>query len=120
MKGIYQKDYKRLILSCIDNAGYSDQSLVTDADKLNFAADTLQAELGWMIKDYGLTATCKHWLQGLAIACTIPFYNSEIIQWGEQLTGRSFTDNECDRFVDEYWTNSANALYMMIKSRVLK
>lgn len=115
MKGITQKHYKALILASIDNDGYAADELNSGHDKIHFAAETLRAELGWMIERERLGGTCVHWLQGLASACTIPFYNGDIIKWAEGILGRELTDRESDRLLEEYWVNAARALQVMIE-----
>lgn len=119
-------EYKKLILENADNSnhrgypGYPDTDLTSDDQKARFLAHTLQHELGWRIDQKGLQAACLDWLQGLASACTIPFANYQIIQWGQEKTGNQFTDDQAYRFVDTYWHRSAQALADIVRPHLKK
>lgn len=109
--------FKQLLLSCIDNSGYNEIELVTDADKLTFAAETICQELPHLMQAGRVTAEqCQHWLQGLASACTIPFYNSEIVTWWCACAGMNelVSDKHCDMICEQYWVMAAQALQVML------
>ena len=111
--------FKQLLLSCIDNSGYNDTELVTDAQKITFAAETIQAELPHLMRDGYITVEqCQYWLQGLASACTIPFYNADVIYWWCDQTGMNETflsNNHADKICDQYWVLAARALQVMLQ-----
>ena len=112
------KQFKKLLISCADNSGYSDIELVTDYDKVAFMADTIAAELPHLMSAGRVTQKqCSDWLQGLASACTVPFYNGDIIDWWCDCTGLnadSLSDDQCHTLVDEYWRSMAGALLVLI------
>lgn len=111
--------FKQLLLSCIDNSGYNDIELVTDAQKITFATETIQAELPHLMRDGYITVEqCQYWLQGLASACTIPFYNADAISWWCNATGMNKTllsNNHADMICDQYWILAAKALQVMLQ-----
>lgn len=103
--------FKTILLNACDNQGYNDQVLETEAEKIQFLKETFYSELGFRVKQVGLLQACKDWLQGLASACTIPFYNSEIIKMLESEFNITYkTDDQCNNAVDWYWDNSAKRL----------
>lgn len=111
--------FKQLLLSCIDNSGYNDIELITDAQKITFASETIQAELPHLMRDGYITVEqCQHWLQGLASACTVPFYNSEIAQWWCYQSGMDYnvlSEKHYDMICDQYWMLAARALHVMLQ-----
>lgn len=112
------KQFKTLLISCADNSGYNDLELVTDYDKVAFLADTITAELPHLMQAGRVSQKqCSEWLRGLASACTVPFYNSDIIDWWCDCTGLSadsLSDDRCHDLVDEYWRSMAGALLVLI------
>lgn len=109
-----RKAFKGLILSCVDSSGYGvDLDNATDAQKITFLADTIYSELGWMLEKQTAFTMAKHWLTGLASACTIPFYNGQIVEWLE-LNGFIVTPHNEDKAINQYWDNAAFALVAMI------
>lgn len=101
------KFFKTIILNACDNEGYNDQVLETEAEKIQFLKDTFYSELGWNVQRKGLRPVCQDWLQGLASACTVPFYNGEIIELYEKSLGRKLSEVEQDRVLfsntNSYW-----------------
>lgn len=100
--------FKSILLNACDNEGYNDQVLETEKEKIQFLKDTFYSELGFRVDQVGLQKACLDWLQGLASACTIPFYNSEIIKLLEnEFNVRYDTDDKCHSEVDWYWKKAA-------------
>lgn len=109
------KDYKALVLSSIDNSGYSDQELQTDREKIEFVAGVIRQEMKHRLqRGDAFASVCLDWLQGLAGACTVPFMNYEAVKWAEAVTGSSYTEKQADRFIENYWYFCAHALASMI------
>ncbi len=67
------------------------------------------SEYGW--QGVATTYTCKMWLMGLPTACTVPFYNSEIIEIGKKIGLDLSSDNKCHKWCDSYWERMGNTLY---------
>lgn len=106
MRKNYSKAFKTLLLSCVDNSNYSDSELSTDKEKELFLVDTFKNEMSWSIKQKGVFKTAQDWLQGLATACTVPFYNDEIRAFMAEVEYNQAKDN--DVLVDHYWSRMAN------------
>lgn len=113
MKGITQKHYQALVLSCVDSTGHGVE-VDSKEEKINFLANTLKAEMGWLIARDGVSIAAQNWLQGLASACTIPFYWADVYKWAESILGRELTSKERDTLEGEYWQNAGNALVILI------
>lgn len=109
--------FKELLLSCADGSGYGvDLDSATDDEKVQFLVDTIKSELSWMLEKHTAFDMSKHWLQGLASACTIPFYNGAIVEWLES-KGFIITPHNEYRAIDHYWDNAAFALAAMINKK---
>jgi hypothetical protein len=110
-----RKTFKELLLSCTDSSGYGiDLTNASDDQKVQFLVDTINSELGWMLEKHTKFAMADHWLKGLASACTIPFYNGQIIEWLES-KGYIVTPHNEDLTIERYWQNAAFTLAAMIK-----
>jgi hypothetical protein len=58
---------------------------------------------------------CTDYIQGLPSVCTVPFYNSEIL---ELLAKHGITRKSEDaqaRLIDDYWKACGNAFYNLVK-----
>lgn len=108
MRKNYSKAFKTLLLSCADNSNYSDNELLTDKEKEMFLVETFKNEMNWSIKQGGVFKSAMNWLQGLASACTVPFYNDEIQAFMADIEYSKAKDN--DDAVDHYWPRMANEL----------
>ncbi|QHZ59782.1 hypothetical protein HWD03_gp102 [Alteromonas phage vB_AmeM_PT11-V22] len=112
--------FKSIILQVCDNESYNDQVLTTEAEKIQFLKDTFYSELGWSVERVGLRQACQNWLQGLASACTVPFYNGEIIELYEASLGRKLLEREEDRILfsdtHSYWYYMGLTLAGMFKN----
>lgn len=115
------KTYKKLILECFDFTGYTVQAENdTPEAQVACAYSIFLSEMGWQLKapyNKPLADVCQQWLQGLASACTIPFYNNDILQWGENngLIKPNASEKKQDQFIDQYWLTTANALASMFQ-----
>lgn len=106
--------FQALLLSCVDSSGYNaDLDNATEQQKIRFLVDTINSELGWMLEKQSSFAMAKHWLTGLTSACTIPFYNGQIVEWLES-KGFIVTPHNEDLAIERYWDNAAFALSAMI------
>jgi len=107
--------FKNLILSSVDGSSYGvDLTNATEQEKAVFLKNTILAELGWMLEKNSTFTMCDHWLKGLASACTILFYNCQIIEWLES-QGYIITPHNEDLSIDKYWNSAAHALASLIK-----
>lgn len=106
MRKNYSKAFKTLLISCVDNSNYSDVELLTDKEKESFLVETFKNEMNCSIKQGGVFKSAMNWLQGLASACTVPFYNYEIQAFMADLEYNQAKDN--DSTVDHYWARMAN------------
>jgi hypothetical protein len=121
MKQPSTDQFESLVLSCVDNSNYEDRELITQKQKIQFLATTLKAELGWMWENSNtpyanLLDACGDWLRGLPSACTIPFYNGEILEFWKQSTEEelNYEDQE-DRAIELYWINVSVVLFQMVQ-----
>ena len=109
-----RKQFKVLLLSCADGSNYGvDLDTATDEQKAAFLVDTIKSEMGWMLEKHTTFAMAKDWLQGLASACTIPFYNGSVVEWLES-NGFIVTPHNEDKAIDQYWDNAAFTLAAMV------
>lgn len=106
MRKNYSKAFKTLLLSCVDNSGYSDVELKTDKEKELFLIETFKSEMHWEIKHISIFKAANHWLTGLAGACTVPFYNDEILEFMKGIEYSVVKDESL--IVDHYWHRMAN------------
>lgn len=115
-----RKTFKELLLSCVDSSGYGiDLDNATEQQKIAFLVDTINSELGWMLEKQSTFAMANHWLTGLASACTIPFYNGQIVEWLES-KGYIVTPHNEYIAIEKYWQNAAFALAAMINQQINK
>ena len=98
------------IISCINTEGYDtsefDGSFISTREKIEFLHSTFMKEVGhWNIPRVGFQKALLDWFQGLPSACTIPFYNYDIIElavkWGS--LPKIHTEKQSDKIVDNYW-----------------
>lgn len=106
MRKNYSKAFKTLLLSCVDNSGYSDVELKTDKEKELFLVETFKSEMQWKIQQSGTFKGSYDWLTGLASACTVPFYNDEILDFMRGIDYNVVKDEIL--IVDHYWDRMAN------------
>lgn len=100
-----RKLVREFILKEIDADGYTDTVPETDAEKLQFLADTFKSEYGWAIERYGVTGAIREWLMGLPSVLTLPFYNSDVLEFAVKfgyLTDES-EEGRDDAFLKGYW-----------------
>ena len=96
------------ILESIDNSGYSDQELKTEAEKLQFLYNTFIAEY-WheYNKKYykGNIYKCfESWLMGLPGCFNIVFSNYDIIELYKKHEGlKELSDKQAYKIIDNYW-----------------
>lgn len=104
----YAIDYK-LIFDCLDFSGYEIDPK-TDAEKIQALHDTFMCEKGsWHIPQVGQLHALVDWLQGIPSALTLPFYNSDILEWAVK-NGKlpeNATEKRQDSFLEKYWQHMA-------------
>lgn len=106
-----------LLLNCCDSSGYgTDLDNASDSDKKAFLKSTILSELGWMLEKQTSYDMALHWLQGLASACTIPFYNGQILDWLE-CHGVQIINGKEDQAVDKYWRQAAFAMAAIVDNK---
>ena len=99
----YNKKIKAIILKSITLEDYNQQSTIQNAYKI------FQSEKTWEIEQNGELVACENWLRGLATACTIPYYNSDIMtQLG---CSNDFASNR-------YWTVASELFIKMAEPRL--
>lgn len=59
--------------------------------------------------------SCMDYLQGLPTVCTIPFYNSEILELLESQGITRKSEDAKSNLIDMYWKTAGQVLYKMIK-----
>lgn len=112
-----RKAFTQLLLNCCDSSGYGiDLDNASDADKKAFLKATILSELGWMLEKQTSFDMALHWLQGLASACTIPFYNGQILEWLKS-NGVQIIDGKEDKAIATYWRQSAFALAAIVDNK---
>jgi hypothetical protein len=110
--------FNALLLDNADGSSYDiNLDTATDAQKIAFLVDTIKSELGFMLERQSVFTMSKHWLQGIASACTIPFYNGKIIDWLESQGYIITPHNEYDA-INQYWNDAALALAAMINKTI--
>lgn len=106
MRKNYSKAFKTLLLSCVDNSGYSDVELKTDKEEELFLAETFESEMEFHIERDGVFIAAQVWLRGLAGACSVPYWNDAIIQFMKSIDYTVVKDESL--IVDHYWDRMAN------------
>ncbi len=106
MRKNYSKSFKTLLLSCVDNSGYSDIELKTDKEKELFLVETFKNEMAWLIKNEGVFHAAELWLKGLASACSVPYWNDDIINFMNKIEYTTVKGESL--VVDHYWDRMAN------------
>lgn len=107
---ILDQNVKQYILDRIDNSGYSDTPLATNAERIAFLSDTFQSEYGWQIKRMSQVAALREWFQGLPSSCNIVFTNHDIlalaVKWGSISADAS--EKQRDVILENYFNLMAN------------
>jgi hypothetical protein len=106
MRKNYSKAFKTLLLSCVDNSGYSDVELKKDKEKELFLVETFKREMNFDINRNGVFKAASNWLRGLAGACPVPYWNDEIRAFMAEIEYSQAKDN--DVVIDHYWDRMAN------------
>ena len=106
-----------LLLNCCDSSSYGiDLDNASDSDKKAFLKDAILSELGWLLQKQTSYDMALHWLQGLASACTIPFYNGQILNWLE-CNGVQIIKGKEDQAVAKYWRQAAFAMAAIVDNK---
>ena len=58
---------------------------------------------------------CMNYLQGLPSVCTVPFYNSEILELLAKYGITRKSESAQSKLIDDYWLNCGHAFYMMAR-----
>ena len=103
-------EVQKYLLECVNSDGYGIKCQ-TDQEKINFLAATIKSEMGWNIEQNGLLIACRDWLQGLASACSIEYWDQGatelLLKWGYS---KRYAEN-----VDNYWRLVARNLAQLIQ-----
>lgn len=107
---------KAHIITCLDfeNYGLNPQ---TDDEKILTAYAIARAEMGHVERRHGTQQMLIDWLQGLPSACTLPFYNGEILEHAVTWNSlpANYTEKQADKILENYWRFMANTLHTMIE-----
>lgn len=100
---------KRLILDSVNSSDYQDAELADIAETIAFLEKVFMAEFGWQIAHDGRQTAIKDWLQGLPSACTIPFYNGDILDFAIDYgyLPKDATDAQEQRILDNWFSMMA-------------
>ncbi len=84
-------------------------------EKILSLRDRFILEVGWNVERVGQQKAAKDWLQGLASACTVLFYNHDILKWGVEnnLINETASDRVQETFLENYWERVAGKLYIL-------
>lgn len=112
--------YKKLLISSFDFSGYDMPEADTLEKQVATAYSIFLSEMGWQLEaphNKPMVFVCQEWLQGLASACTVLFYNSEILQWAKEnnLLPANASEKKEDAFLASYWPTMASNLATMFK-----
>lgn len=112
------------LLSCIDGEGYG-ISLTTDAEKLQFLADTFKKEYCYPenFKYYGsLVNVLKNWLMGLPSCYNVDFENYKILElaksWGSLPIDA--TEKQEDKILNNWFNWMANKTIQLAKKHKIE
>ncbi len=108
---------KKYLLSVIDNESYSDESLKTNKEKIDFFFRCFKSEYGFRIRQKGELSALREYLSGLPTCINIDFYNWDILKlnynWG-QLDENS-KDADEDKIIENWWNFCANKLLQLYR-----
>tara|TARA_R100000234_G_scaffold6375_3_gene4324 strand:+ start:193 stop:582 length:390 start_codon:yes stop_codon:yes gene_type:complete len=105
----YKKNYKKYILSCIEN-DINDEPIKTDEQKIKYIFDRFYSEYGFMINRIGKQKAIAEWLSGLAL--NIAFYYDDIIDLAIEMgsINTNPSDNLRNQVQQNYWYFMANII----------
>lgn len=108
----YTEPTSSLLISCID-CEYLEIDENSDVlEKLKAAKDCFYQEMGWAVEKYNQQTALKDWLMGLCSAVSVPYKNTDILQWGEK-TGYKARVKDDSLFIDEYWNRVSRRLSIL-------
>lgn len=108
--------YEQLIIDNIDLDGYGIDNDGYLYDKIKTVYNIFKSEYGHeVIRQGSEVKAFKEWLTGLPSVLTVPFYNYDILNIGyiNGLIKADATEEEEDKFLDEYWIKLANAFFTL-------
>ena len=103
----------------VENLDFSDYDLIEGGSDIEKLHSVFYSEYGHNVKRLGLHEAIKQWLRGLPTCCTIPFWDSEIIQWGidSGMLPENTSEAKCNSFTCPhsglYWNGAAMAIVSM-------
>jgi len=113
--------YKLQLIECFDFTGYDVQPL-TDSlgDKVAAAYSIFLSEMGWQLQaphNKPLAVVCADWLAGLASACTVRYYNGDILDWAftTGLLAKNASEDKQDDFLADYFSVMGSNLASMFQ-----
>jgi len=114
------KTVKNYIIKCVDASGYDVPAPISDKQKVKFLHETFFAEYGWAIARMGEVKALAEWFSGLPSACTIAFYNDDILElaykWGSLKANA--TKAEEQRVLDNWFNFVANKTAQLFRKHV--
>ena len=113
--------YKLQLIECFDFTGYDVQPLTNSLeDKVAAAYSIFLSEMGWQLQaphNKPLAVVCADWLAGLASACTVRYYNGDILDWAfaTGLLAKNASENKQDEFLSNYFSVMGSNLASMFQ-----
>jgi len=108
--------YENIIIDNIDFDGYGIDNDGYLYDKIITVYNIFKSEYGHAVKQYGNeTKAFEEWLRGLPTVLSVPYYTHDILNIGyiNGLIKADATDEEEDKFLNEYWGKLANAFFTL-------
>lgn len=108
--------YENIIIDNIDFDGYGIDNDGYLYDKIKTVYNIFKSEyVHDNNKHINEVKLFKEWLQGLPSVLTVPFYNYDILNIGyiNGLIKADATDEEEDKFINEYFGKLANAFFTL-------
>jgi len=114
----YKTFYEGIVLNSITLGDYDiNTDKMSDFDKIAEIYTIFTAEyLHHNNRDSDQKVLFKDWIQGLPTVLTIPYMNFDILEQGIKAGFDLDTEAKEDKFLDEYWQNTANAFFTLYES----
>lgn len=111
-----QSDYDQLLLDNID----SDYPNPDQLPPGKLLVSVFMAEYGWHLhnpRGKQPAQICTEYLQGLPSIVTLPFTNSDILQWMAQVRGDYVPTASEGLHIDAYWRKVGYALHRLLQRK---
>lgn len=109
MNELASKLTKRYILNCIDNTNYSDDTLASDKQKLDFLKSTFEAEYNHMITRLGYMDALASWIRGATSTLNTALYHNDQVVMAALLgwIPAKYNDKEYNQVIDIWYDTIA-------------